>query len=64
MDLHADFKDLLAEFARFEVKYAFDRGYAVGLGDLIANKRAAGRPQDAADVALLERVRRRQNSAK
>jgi hypothetical protein len=27
------------------------------LDDLITNKRAAGRPQDLADVALLERVR-------
>ena len=30
MDLHPDFKDLLAEFARFEVKYALLGGYAVG----------------------------------
>jgi predicted nucleotidyltransferase len=30
------------------------------LDDLIANKRAAGRPQDLADVAKLERVRDRQ----
>ncbi|MDP9000510.1 MAG: hypothetical protein M3O46_10410 [Myxococcota bacterium] len=29
----------------------------IGLDDLIANKRAAGRPQDLADVASLERVR-------
>jgi len=29
----------------------------ISLQDLIANKRAAGRPQDLADVALLERVR-------
>jgi hypothetical protein len=29
----------------------------IGLDDLIANKRAAGRPQDLADVALLEKVR-------
>jgi hypothetical protein len=148
MDLHPDFKDLLAEFARFEVNYALLGGYAVGfhakpratkdldllisgagenlarvaaalaafgapravvenvrtlganeiahfgippvrvdllrsadgidaeaaiqraltveidgltipvltIGDLLANKRAAGRPQDLADVALLERV--------
>jgi predicted nucleotidyltransferase len=28
----------------------------LSLADLIANKRAAGRPQDLADVALLERV--------
>jgi hypothetical protein len=151
MDLHPDFKDLLAEFARSEVKYAVLGGYAVGyhakpratkdldllvsglgdnllrvavalsafgapahvveaaqnmgpteivylgvpplridilrsadgidaeraiesatftelgelsipvigLDDLIANKRAAGRPQDLADVALLEKVRGR-----
>jgi hypothetical protein len=31
----------------------------IALDDLLANKRAAGRPQDLADVALLERVRRR-----
>jgi len=31
----------------------------IGLADLIANKRAAGRPQDLADVALLERVQSR-----
>jgi hypothetical protein len=29
----------------------------IALDDLIANKRAAGRPQDVADVANLERVR-------
>jgi hypothetical protein len=29
----------------------------LSLDDLIANKRAAGRPQDLADAALLERVR-------
>ena len=28
----------------------------IALADLLANKRAAGRPQDLADVALLERV--------
>jgi len=151
MDLHPDFKDLLAEFARCDVKYALLGGYAVGyhakpratkdldllvsgqhdnlervasalaafgapahvvesartlaideiahfgvppvrvdllrsadgidtdgaiaraqlvvlgalripvltVDDLIANKRAAGRPQDVADVALLERARKR-----
>jgi len=64
MDPHPDFKDLLVEFDRFEVKYALLGGYAVGYHskpratkDLIANKRAAGRPQDMADVAVLERVR-------
>ncbi len=149
MDLHPDFKDLLAEFARSAVRYAVVGGYAVGyhakpratkdldllvsgqgdnlervagaltafgapehvieaarnqqpseivylgvppvridilrsadgigseeairraevaviadlsipviaLDDLIANKLAAGRPQDVADAALLERVR-------
>jgi len=31
----------------------------VAIDDLITNKRAAGRPQDLADVALLERVRDR-----
>lgn len=31
----------------------------ISLDDLIANKRASGRPQDLADVALLERVRDR-----
>ena len=31
----------------------------IALGDLIANKRAAARPQDLADVALLERVQNR-----
>jgi hypothetical protein len=28
----------------------------IALGDLIANKRSAGRPQEIADVATLERV--------
>jgi hypothetical protein len=152
MDLHPDFRDLLAEFARANVSYAVIGGYAVGyhakpratkdldllvspsgdnlervaralesfgagpnvvaavknlgeteivylgvppvrvdilrsadgihdvdatlaravhvsldkltipilaLDDLVANKRAAGRPQDLVDVALLERVRDR-----
>jgi predicted nucleotidyltransferase len=31
----------------------------IAIEDLIANKRAAGREQDLADVALLERVRSR-----
>jgi len=79
MDLHPDFRDLLAEFAREKVSYAVVGGYAVdatlaravhatlgdltvpilALDDLIANKRAAGRAQDLADLALLEKVRSR-----
>jgi hypothetical protein len=31
MDLHPDFSDLLAEFARYEVRYALLGGYAVGI---------------------------------
>ena len=31
----------------------------ISLQDLIANKRASGRPQDLADVALLERAAQR-----
>lgn len=31
----------------------------IGLDDLIANKRAAGRPKDLIDVAELERIRSR-----
>lgn len=31
MDLHPDFSDLLAEFARYGVKYALLGGYAVGV---------------------------------
>lgn len=32
----------------------------IALSDLLANKRASGRPQDLADVALLERVNKKQ----
>jgi predicted nucleotidyltransferase len=35
----------------------------IALDDLIANKRASGRPQDLADVVKLERVRERQRKA-
>jgi hypothetical protein len=37
-----------------------DRYPVIGLADLITNKRAAGRPQDLADVAVLERIARNQ----
>ncbi len=36
----------------------------IGLELLIANKRAAGRPQDLADVAFLERLRERRDSGR
>jgi hypothetical protein len=36
----------------------------IGLDDLLRNKRAAGRPQDLADVAALERLRRLQTKKK
>lgn len=58
MDLPPDFRELLAEFARDAVDVVVIGGYA-DADDLIANKRAAGRPQDLIDVALLERVRSR-----
>lgn len=35
----------------------------IGLTDLVTNKRAAGRPQDLADVAVLERILRARNDA-
>ena len=44
MDLHPDFKDLLAEFARFEVRYALLGGYAVGYH---------GKPRATKDLDLL-----------
>jgi hypothetical protein len=34
----------------------------IALDDLIANKRASGRPQDLGDVAKLERVRAKRSS--
>jgi hypothetical protein len=85
MELHPDFRDLLAEFVRSGVRFAVIGGLRsadglnteqvigragvarveqldlpiISIEDLITNKRAAGRPQDLADVALLERVVRR-----
>ena len=44
---------------RMEAEFAPGvRAFVIGLGDLIANKRAAARPQDMADVATLERLAR------
>ena len=82
MELHPDFRDLLAEFVREKVEFVLIGGYAVGRYtkpratkdlDLLvagsalnldrvstcsaATKRASGRPQDLADLALLEKVR-------
>ncbi len=34
------------------------RAPVIGLDDILTNKRAAGRPQDLADVAALEKIRR------
>jgi hypothetical protein len=44
MDLHPDFKDLLAEFARAGVRYALLGGYAVGYH---------GKPRVTKDLDLL-----------
>jgi len=44
MELHPDFRDLLAEFARFEVSFAVLGGYAVG---------HHGRPRATKDLDLL-----------
>lgn len=61
--------DILRQADGIDTESTIDRASSVPLGglvvpvislhDLIANKRAAGRPQDVADVALLERVARR-----
>jgi hypothetical protein len=53
MHLFQDFKDLLEAFVASEVEFVLIGGYA----DLIANKRASGRPQDLRDVSELERIR-------
>ena len=41
---------------RSEALFGDVRCAVIGLDDLLANKRAAGRPQDLADVAALERL--------
>jgi hypothetical protein len=41
---------------RMEASFGGVRAHVIGLAELIANKRAAGRPQDLADVAMLERI--------
>jgi hypothetical protein len=43
---------------RSEVLFGNIRCAVIGLDELLANKRAAGRPQDLADVAALERLRK------
>ncbi len=40
---------------RVETEYGDQRIWVIGRADLITNKRASGRPQDALDVTLLER---------
>ena len=43
---------------RYTAEGADKEGFrpVVGLGDLIRNKRASGRPKDAADAAALEKI--------
>src|SRR5579872_4113494 len=41
---------------RIETSFAAVRCAVIGRADLLANKRAAGRPQDLADVAALEKL--------
>ncbi len=45
---------------RVATKFAGEPGYVLSIADLIANKRAAGRLQDLADVEQLERLLARQ----
>jgi hypothetical protein len=48
------FADAWSRRQSFELENT--RCHVIALTDLIANKRAAGRPQDLADVAMLERI--------
>jgi hypothetical protein len=51
--------DFTAAWAgRIEALFGDIRAQVIGLVELIANKRAAGRPQDVADIAKLERMAR------
>ncbi len=60
--------DILTEISGVQFEDAIPRGIranfdgiaakVIGFDDLVANKRAAARPQDAADVDALERLRR------
>jgi hypothetical protein len=40
---------------RVEERYGDQQAFFIGLADLVENKRAAGRPQDMADLELLQR---------
>jgi hypothetical protein len=40
---------------RIETEYGDQHIWVIGRADLIANKRASGRPQDGLDIAILER---------
>jgi hypothetical protein len=44
---------------RVEQPYGGEPAFFIGFEDLLRNKRASGRPQDLADVELLEKHRRR-----
>jgi hypothetical protein len=56
--MNSDFRDLLRLFNAHKVRYLVVGGYAVRK-DLVANKRAQGRPQDLVDVnSLIESEQR------
>ena len=56
--MNSDFRDLLKLFNANKVRYLVVGGYAVWQ-DLVANKRALGRPQDLVDVdSLVESEKR------